>query len=198
MRTRLLTTAAAGSLSRLRGFVLMALLLTAPALASANREARLHVGDRVPAIEATTLDGTKVVVRGARQRPVLLLMGFVKDSREDVGKWTGEVQRIWLADSSFDFYEMPMIGSGGWLLSGIISGSMRSGTPAPMQGHVMPLYRDARLWQKRLGLEHPKQAVLVLIDRDGRLVWQGAGPFSETAWKPLQTAIRAVLQAPEH
>jgi hypothetical protein len=171
------------------------LMLFVVASAHAGSDARLRVGDAFPAIESRTLDDRAVVVPGGRHRPVLLLMGFVKDSRDDVKKWTTQVQQVWRADSSFDFFEMPMVGSGGRLFAGMITGSMRGGTPADLQAHVMPLYRDAGLWQKRLGLDHPKQTVLVVLDREGKLAWQASGPFSDAGWKTLEAQLRAVTGA---
>ncbi len=179
---------------RLRIALSAALLLFVVAIAHAGAEARLRVGDAFPAIAARTLDDRAVIVPGGHHRPVLLLMGFVKDSRDDVKKWTTQVHQVWRADSSFDFFEMPMVGSGGRLFAGMITGSMRGGTPADLQAHVMPLYRDAGLWQKRLGLDHPKQTVLVVLDSGGRLAWQSSGPYSETSWKDLYSVLRAVSQ----
>jgi hypothetical protein len=178
----------------LRNALAALLTLCVVTCAHAGSDARLRVGDVFPPISARTLDDRGVIVPGAHHRPVLLLMGFVKDSRDDVKKWTTQVHQVWRADSSFDFFEMPMVGSGGRLFAGMITGSMRGGTPADLQAHVMPLYRDAGLWQKRLGLDHPKQTVLVLLDSGGRLAWQGSGPYSEAGWKDLYSVLRAVSQ----
>lgn len=171
-------------------------LLFVATFAHAGADARLRIGDPVPAIEGRTLDGRQVVVPGPQHRPAVLLMGFVKDSREDVKRWAESVRVVWQADSSFDFYEMPMVGSGGRLFAGMITGSMRNSTAPAMQAHMLPLFRDAGLWQKRLGIEHPQATVLVVVGRDGKLAWQGSGPFAEAAWKSLDTAIHAASAPP--
>ena len=96
------------------------------------------------------------------------------------------------ADSTLEWFVMPMIGSKGWLFSGFIDGSMRSQSTPEQQRHTMSYYRDVGMWKRLTGYTRGDDAVLIVLGADGRVSWLGAGPHSEATEKALLEALRTV------
>lgn len=148
-------------------------------------------GDTLPALRGDVLSGREIVLPDAtRGSRAILLFGFSYASRHDVEAWAERIRLRLGADSGLVMYEIPVIGGAARLARPFIDRGMRRGTPEHMHDRVLTVYRDAGLWKKRLGHDMRDVAYLVLLGRDGRIVWRGRGPLDEVAFARLVGALR--------
>ncbi len=152
----------------------------------------LAIGDAFPHLEAEFLSGRRAVLPDAAAGKIaLVMMGFTYDSRYAVEKWAGRVHDEFSANTTFTFFEVPVIGGMGRMAKWFIDSGMRRGTPKDMHENVITVYGGADLWKTIMGFTMAQEhdAYLALIGPDGRVRWLHRGPFSEDAITALKAAV---------
>jgi hypothetical protein len=170
------------------------LILLIAGLAAAAPSPRLAPGDPMPVLRGESLSGKKTSLPDvARGRIALVTLGFSYGSRFAVEAWTGRFQRDFGTERSVTFFEVPMIGGMARMARPFIDGGMRRGTPRALHENVITVYGSGDAWKRRLGYSGPDDAYLLLLDRDGRVVWRYAGPFRDADYGALAATVRALL-----
>lgn len=164
-------------------------------LSSAASE--LAVGGSLPELRGEYLSGRKAVLpRDASGQVALLLFGFTYQSRFAVEAWAKRFREEFEKNVRVTFYEIPMIGGMARLGKWFIDSGMRRGTPKADQEHVITVYGNTQAWKERLGANAPQAACLLLLDRDGKLVWKHNGAFDPIVYGSLSAATNALLANP--
>jgi hypothetical protein len=148
-------------------------------------------GGELPKLRGELLSGRSIVLPdSARGSSLLLLLGFTYESRHDVEAWAGRSRHDFGADSTLRCYEVPVVGGAARLARPFIDGGMRRGTPRTLHERVITLYRDAAEWKQRVGFAEQDVAYVLLVDGEGRVVWQARGPFGEERYGLLAERVR--------
>lgn len=132
---------------------------------------RNEPGDRIlPRVEGTSLDGKAVVLpddlKGA---PAILLVGYVQESQFDIDRWILGLKQT---QSTVKLLEVPTIrGALTRLASNFIDSGMRRGIPQEDWPAVVTVYRDAEKIVSLTGNQNPRNARVLLLDKDGTIRW---------------------------
>ncbi len=163
------------------------------ASAAGTREA-LEVGAMLPTLAGRNLAGEKVTVHeAARGRVTLLALGFTYDSRHAVDAWADRFRGEFHADSHVTCLELPMMsGVGARMGKPFIERGMRSGTPRALYRNVVVVWSGVGEWKQRLHAGDGRIAYLMLLDREGRLVWSGTGGRDVKGYEKLSARVRAL------
>ena len=164
------------------------------ASAAGTRET-LEVGAMLPTLAGRNLAGEKVTVHeAAHGRVTLLALGFTYDSRHAVDAWADRFRGEFHADSHVTCLELPMMsGVGARMGKPFIERGMRSGTPKALYGNVIVVWGSVGDWKERLlHAGDGKLAYLMLLDREGRLVWSGTGARDVKGYEKLSARVRAL------
>lgn len=148
--------------------LLLVLLLTACSSASPRRD---PTGEMFPAVTGTSLQGHEVELPEAfAGAPVILLVGYLQETQFDIDRW---LMGLLMADAPVPFYELPTIpGLAPTAISGWIDEGMRSGIPEEDWGAVVTCYgSDAEPIAELTGTDGGRNARVLLLDADGRVVW---------------------------
>ncbi|MCB1319222.1 MAG: hypothetical protein KDK34_03155, partial [Leptospiraceae bacterium] len=124
-------------------------------------------------------------------RPILLLVGYVMETQFDLDRWLiGLVQ----TEAPIRFYEVPTVqGMIPGLFAERIDAGMRSGIPDEDESSVITVYtEDADRIIKFTGNENPRNARVLLLDGDGRVVWFHDSGFSASVLSTLLETIKAL------
>jgi len=157
--------------------------------------ALLPPGGALPPLKGEFLTGRMAVLPdAARGKVSLLAFGFTYDSRFAVEAWVKAFRADFGRDVRAGFSEIPMIGGPARLGKWFIDSGMRRGTPKADHEHVITVYGGVAPWKERLGYRSPKDAYLVLLDPQGRVLWRHNGVFDEKAYGDLQRHTKAALQ----
>jgi len=163
-------------------------------LAAAAPSPALVPGDLMPPLRGEFLSGRKAVLPdAARGHVALVALGFTYESRFAVEAWIARFRQDFGADSSFTFFEVPVLGGMARMARPFIDGGMRRGTPRALHENVITVYGRANEWKLRLGFREADDAYLLLLDRSGRVVWRHAGPFREEDHALLTAEARRQL-----
>ena len=163
------------------------------ASAAGTRET-LEVGAMLPPLAGRNLAGKKVTVHeAAHGRVTLLALGFTYDSRHAVDAWADRFRGEFHADSHVTCLELPMMsGVGARMGKPFIERGMRSGTPRALYRKVIVVWSGVGDWKERLRVSDGKLAYLMLLDREGRLVWSGTGARDVKGYEKLSARVRAL------
>jgi hypothetical protein len=123
-----------------------------------------------PSVTGTSLSGESVQIpERYKGKNTLLLIGYTQRAQFDIDRWIlGALQ----ADVKAQIVEVPTIaGMVPQMVQGFIDGGMRSGIPKSDWASVITVYEDANKIIQALGNDRPQSAYVILLDKEGRIVW---------------------------
>ena len=164
------------------------LLLTLLTACSTTWPRRDPTGEVFPTVAGTSLADQPVtfpdVGRGA---PLLLLIGYEQNTQFDLDRW---IQALDMAGAKVRAFELPTIpGLVPRMVSGFIDGGMRRGIPQEDWIAVVTLYGDAGKVAAFTGNDDGLPGRIVLLDRDGRVVFFHDRGYSLGALQRLQRTV---------
>jgi hypothetical protein len=133
-----------------------------------------------PAITAYRLDKQKITLpEGMEGETNLLIVSFVPEQQKDVDSWMPAAQALQHLNAQFRYYDLPVMGRENFVFRWWETSSMRSDDPDPVMWHwIVPLFVERHEFQRDLGIPNEKQVVVLLADRQGRILWRTAGPLT--------------------
>jgi hypothetical protein len=88
-------------------------------------------------------------------------------------------------------YELPTLARRYKLMRPVIDGGMRGGIPDPaVRAATITLYIDKDPFKRALGIPTEDRIQILLVDREGRILWQRSGPCTPS----LRVELQAHLQ----
>ena len=147
---------------------------------------------RIPQTHATSLAGTAVVLPDdLRGRVGVLVLGFSKSSGDVCKGWEKRLAEIYRDSREVTYYEMPVLESVPKLIRGMVVKSIKSGVPEAEQAHYLPLFSDEAAWQKIAHYANSDDAYVLVVDGDGKVLWQTSGKVTDAGF----AAVRQQAQA---
>ena len=150
---------------------------------------RNPTGEVFPTVTGNSLANQSVtfpdVGRGA---PMLLLIGYEQNTQFDLDRW---IQALDVAGAKVRAFELPTIpGMLPRMFSGFIDGGMRRGIPEEDWLAVVTLYGDASKVALFTGNADGLPGRVVLLDKDGKVVFFHDRGFSLGTLKQLQSKLQ--------
>lgn len=156
-------------ISLLAGGVLLATLVNSACQSTLpNRDPQ---GEVFPSVQGSSLEGEEVSLpESLAGRPAVLLVGYLQEAQFDCDRW---LMGLLQAEVDAAILEVPTIPSlVPSMISGWIDDGMRSGIPEEDWGTVVTLYGGAAEPVAELtGTESGRNARVMLLDAEGRVVW---------------------------
>ena len=149
------------------------------------------VGAKFPTVRGEDLDGTpKTLPADLAGKPALLFVGFKQDTQFDIDRW---MIALTMLKTPVDIYEIPTIsGLMPGLFANAIDGGMREGIPREAWKSVITVYRDAGTIEAFTGREPAMPARVLLLDRDGTVVWFHDRGFAPGLAQELDGKVRGL------
>jgi len=164
------------------------LLLSSLGCSSYNYSSSIQLGQPLIAFSGNSLDGESVSVPlDLAGKPTLLLFGYVHKSQFDIDRWLIGLD---MTKTDVTIYEIPAIkGFIPRLFSQVFDDAMREGIPKELWRDVITLYEDGDKVQRYTGNLSPKNARVVLIDREGKIVHFYDRGFSVAALNDVRDSL---------
>jgi hypothetical protein len=129
----------------------------------------------MPTTAGETLSGKKIVLASAvRGHSTALVAGFSHEGGTACGDWMKTIRGD-LALAGVDVYEIAMLEGAPGLIRGMIKSGMRKGMSDAEQERSVVLTQDEKLWERYFEVLDAKVPYVMLIDRNGDVVWRGHG-----------------------
>ncbi len=140
-----------------------------------------------PTVEAANLEGRKYTLpkdfEGERN---ILTIAFQREQQSDIDTWVPLVKELTGKNSSLHYYELPTIGKFAGMFRGMINGGMRKGIPdLDARKATITLYLDKAAFRKSLQLPDEKKIYVLVVDRQGKILWRNEGVFSKEKGEAL-------------
>lgn len=134
-------------------------------------------GESFPSVSGQSLEQEAINIPGDFDNEyTLLLIGYKQDSQFDIDRWLIALD---FTSTNLPVYELPTIqGMFPRMFSTFIDNGMRKGIPKPLWKGVITIYEDGDTVQKFTGNENPNNARVILINREGKILYfydQGFG-----------------------
>jgi len=164
---------------------LLVLLLSGCSTNYTNQEL---TGKTFPSVTGQSLEKQTVnIPQDFKNEYTLLLIGYKQDSQFDIDRWLIALD---FTDTKLPVYELPTIqGMFPRMFSTVIDNGMRKGIPKPLWKGVITIYEDGEAVQAFTGNEDPNNARVVLINREGKILYFYDDGFAVEPLKNIRTII---------
>jgi len=131
-------------------------------------------------VTSYSLDKQKVSLPGGLEGQTdLLLISFKPEQQADIDSWLPAAQALQHASFQFRYYQLPVAERENFVFRWWESSSMRSDQTDPETWHwIVPLWVDRKSFFADLQIPNEKQVVILLVDRQGHILWRASGPMS--------------------
>ena len=174
----------------MKNFLLCATLLALHSFARAQAPAAA-----VPPIHGTLLTGPAVdLPADLHGRPVIFVMGFSQDSREQVAAWGRRLAHDYATSPNLAYYELAQLQSVPRLLRGLVLRKVAASVPERARPHFVVVTDHESEWKQAVAFKAPDDAYILLVDPSGTIRARAQGPATDQAWAALQTQIQTQIQ----
>lgn len=159
---------------------------------SSTKPNRAPVGESFPTVQGKSLSGEATTLPQALSgKPAVLLVGYVQGTQFDLDRW---VMGLMQAQTPVRILEVPTIDSlVPSMISGWIDSGMRSGIPREDWPAVVTVYgSEASKITSFTGEESPRNTRVLLLDRNGKVIWFHDRGFSPAKAMELDQAARGL------
>lgn len=144
-----------------------------------------------PKVEGSNLEGRHFRLPGDFDGELnVVIVAFKREQQKNVDTWTASLKKLASKHVGLHVYELPTLGRTYRLMRPIIDGGMSRGIPdRSTREATITLYIDKTPFRKALGIRTENVICVLLVARDGKVLWRGEGDFSESAAASLEAAI---------
>lgn len=149
---------------------------------------RNPVGENFPLVNGQTLtEEERELPTYFKGSNVVLLLGYKQDSQFDIDRWLIGLD---MTETEISAYEIPTIqGLFPRMFKSTIDDGMRKGIPKELWGGVITIYGGGATVQEFTGNQNPNNARVLLLDRDGKVIYFHDRGFSVQALNELRDKI---------
>jgi len=121
----------------------------------------------------------------------VLLIAFQRWHQRVVDTWIPFVRHLEQAHDDVRYYELPVIQRMNVLGRTFINEGMRAGIPDRVaRARTITLYVDKAAFRQALGLPHEEDIYVLLVDREGNVLWRAEGAFTPEKGESLAAVLR--------
>jgi hypothetical protein len=122
----------------------------------------------------------------------VLLIAFQQRQQSLIDTWLPFVQQLEQTQQGVCYYELPVIQRLNVLARTFINEGMRAGIPDRLaRERTITLYLDKALFRRTLDIPHEEDIYVLLVDRQGKVLWRSQGAFTPEKGEALAQALQA-------
>jgi hypothetical protein len=143
-----------------------------------------------PSVTSWSLDKQKVTLPSGMEGQIdLLILSFAIEQKKDVDSWMPAAQALQHTNFQFRYYQLPVAERENFIFRWWETSSMRSDETDPVTWHwIVPLFVDRPKFFHDLDIPNAKQVVVLLVDRQGHILWRASGPLNDDKRTALMAA----------
>jgi|TARA_B110000116_G_C16660566_1_gene501525 hypothetical protein len=168
--------------------IILCVFMTLIAACSTNHPNQDITGKKFPSISGQTLEKNSMNMPADFEEDfTLLLIGYKQNSQFDIDRWLIALD---MTKTKISAYELPTIqGLFPRMFSTVIDNGMRAGIPKQLWKGVVTVYEDGDKVQAFTGNENPNNARVVLLDKNGLILYFYDDGFSVAALNQLKSHL---------
>ena len=120
----------------------------------------------------------------------LVVLAFERDQQKDLDSWAKPAQDLATASPPLRFYEVPVFPWRDVFYRWWLNTAMRSSMADDVaRRRTIPVYVNKEKFESSLQIMTEKAITVVLLDKDGRVLWRTSGPWNEEKGRALAFAV---------
>jgi len=120
----------------------------------------------------------------------VVLVAFQQWQQSQVDTWLPYLEDLEQTYAGICYYELPVIRQMNWLSRTFINEGMRAGIPnSKARERTITLYLDKKSFREILGLPHEQNIFVLLLDRQGQILWKTEGAFTLEQGEDLKAMV---------
>lgn len=149
---------------------------------------------KFPAVSGSNLLRQKVYLpEGLSGEVRIVFIAFQQWHQSLVDSWVPVAHQLEQTVPGLRFYELPVIQQMNGLYQTFINEGMRAGIPNPAtRQKTITLYLDKPVFRKALAIPDEQTIWVLLLDRDGNVIWRTDGGYNAENASALVQAIRSL------
>ena len=146
---------------------------------------------RFPVVAGRDIDGNDFVVPTDFTGELnLVLMAFTQAHQNDVNTWLPHARELESSRQDFRVYEVPTLWEMNWFQRKQLDFWMSTGIRDPLaRATTITLYTDLQAMQSALAIPDLDTIQVLLVDRDGLVVWRSEGTYSKAKFDDLAATL---------
>lgn len=149
-----------------------------------------------PEIEGKNLAGKKFhLPRDFEGGLNLVILAFQREQQLVVNTWLPTADLFENIYPELRYYELPTISRMNPFVRWFIDTGMRSGIKDPKsRKKTITLYLDKRSFRKTLGISGEDNIFILLVDKEGKILWRSEGPCDVNKAKSLSEFLKESIE----
>ena len=145
-----------------------------------------------PAVSGSNLQRQKLTLpRDFQGAQNLIFIAFQQWQQAQVDTWIPFAKELEATHPGVRYYELPTIERRNALARTFINEGMRAGIPDPVaRERTITLYLDKRAFRKALQLPGEDDIHVLLVDRQGKVLWRAEAAFTPENGESLVATLR--------
>jgi hypothetical protein len=142
-------------------------------------------------VSGSSLDGKRFnLPRDLKGKVNIVIIAFRREQTDIIEQWADPLKDVMKADPSLEVYELPTLSRGYSPFRWWIDGGMRAGiVDDEARRRTITIYTNKRNFKVQLGIPNEETIYIFLVGKDGRIITQVQGDFTEEKHQQLQNAI---------
>lgn len=126
----------------------------------------------------------------------IVLVAYERWQQDVIDTWTPHLGKLAAEFSRLKVYELPVLSFAMRMMRVWIDGGMRYGIPdKAVRETTITLYTNISAFNKALGIGSTRTIYVLLLDRQGRVLWRGQDQFDAQQLASLRAAVAAAGSA---
>ncbi|MFN8475142.1 MAG: hypothetical protein U0822_23370 [Anaerolineae bacterium] len=148
-----------------------------------------------PQIETRNLEGRAFRLPADFEGDLnIVILAFQRWQQDIIDVWVPHLDALAARHAGVRIYELPTLSSRYRMVQRFIDGGMAAGIASKeARERTLTIYTDKRRFLAPLGVTDESTITMLLVDRQGRILWQGAGPYNSTVLTSLEVAVTSGL-----
>jgi hypothetical protein len=146
---------------------------------------------RFPTVTSDNLEGrTFTLPRDFEGERNIVFVAFLREHQNDVDTWVPLVKKLVAEHPGTSYYELPTLKRGVALWRWSLNKGMKMGIPdRAAREHTITLYLEKEPFRAALGIPDEKSIHVLVVDREGRVLWRTTGRWNEQEGAALAAAL---------
>lgn len=151
---------------------------------------------RFPEVEGSNLLRSKISLPADLDGELnILFIPFYQWHQNLVDAWVPLARQLERDYPGVFYYELPVIRSMNFLSRTFINEGMRAGIPDhTTRERTITLYLDKAAFRRTLNIPSEDTITVLLVDRDGNIIWRDEGSYSTEKGAALTAALDAAIE----
>ncbi|MFN8484688.1 MAG: hypothetical protein U0768_16760 [Anaerolineae bacterium] len=144
-----------------------------------------------PSIETRNLEGRAFRLPTDFEGDLnIIILAFQRWQQDIIDVWAPHLDALAARHTGVCIYELPTLANRYRMVQRFIDGGMAAGIASrEARERTLTIYTDKRRFLAPLGVTDESTITLLLVDRQGRVVWRGSGEYSSATLASLEAAI---------